>query len=140
MSRSGSSAGSFWRWAPACFSHGLKIAPGLRGELSAAVPLLGLSLPIATLTEVLTGALQGRERFAQTNAVRILSTILFQVVPLAIAWHWGPNVSVLLLAGMATRIATLVVLWIACNREFGWNGRFQFNGIRFASCWGSADG
>jgi O-antigen/teichoic acid export membrane protein len=75
---------------------------------------------------VLTGALQGRERFAQTNAVRILSTILFQVVPLAIAWHWGPNVSVLLLAGMATRIATLVVLWIACNREFGWNGRFQF--------------
>lgn len=108
------------------FSHGLKIAPGLRGELSAAAPLLGLSLPIATLTGVLTGALQGRERFAQTNAVGILSTILFQVVPLAIAWHWGPNVSVLLLAGMATRIATLVVLWIACNREFGWNGRFQF--------------
>lgn len=109
------------------FARGLKIAPELERELSAAAPLLGLSLPIATLTGVLTGALQGRERFASTNLVGILSTLLFQGVPLAIAWWWGPNVSMLLLAGMATRAVTLGVLWVACTREFGWDGRFRFD-------------
>lgn len=109
------------------FARGLKIAPALRDELSAAAPLLGLSLLIATLTGVLTGALQGRERFASTNTIGILSTVLFQAVPLAVAWQWGPNVSMLLLAGMATRVITLGVLWIACKREFGWDGRFHFD-------------
>lgn len=109
------------------FARGLKIAPALHEELSAAAPLLGLSLPIATLTGVLTGALQGRERFASTNVIGILSTILFQLVPLGVAWHWGPNVSVLLLAGIVTRVVTLGVLWIACTREFGWDGRFRFD-------------
>lgn len=108
------------------FARGLKVAPALKAELSAAAPLLGLSLPIATLTGVLTGALQGRERFASSNIVGILSTILFQGVPLAVAWWWGPNVSLLLLAGMTTRVVTLGVLWAACTREFGWDGWFRF--------------
>lgn len=108
------------------FAQGLKITPALRAELSAAAPLLGLSLPIATLTGVLTGALQGRERFAQTNAIGILSTVLFQIAPLLVALHWGPNISLLLLVGMSTRIATLVFLWFVCSKEFIWEGRFNF--------------
>jgi O-antigen/teichoic acid export membrane protein len=107
------------------FDIGLKVSPALRQELSAAAPLLGLSLPVATLTGVLTGALQGRERFVHTNAIGILSTILFQLAPLFVAWQWGPNMSALLLAGLAARAAALIVFWVACNREFGWTGRLQ---------------
>ncbi|WP_375288085.1 flippase [Sphingomonas sp.] len=114
------------------FANGLKVAPALKTELAAAAPLLGLSLPIATLTGVLTGALQGRERFASSNIAGVLSTVLFQGVPLAVAWLWGPNVSVLLLAGMATRLVTLVVLWAVCTREFGWDGRLRFDRAQIA--------
>jgi O-antigen/teichoic acid export membrane protein len=109
------------------FSRAMKIDPSLRAELSAAAPLLGLSLPIATLTGVLSGALQGRERFVQTNVIGIVSTILFQIVPLMVVGIWGTNVSLLILAGMTTRVVTLIILFLACNREFGWAGRLNFD-------------
>lgn len=101
------------------FLHQIKIPPGLRSEMLYAAPLLGLSLPVATLTGVLTGALQGRERFAATNIIGTVSTVAFQTVPLLFAWVHGPGLSGLLLAGILTRIATLGVLWQACRREFG---------------------
>ena len=49
------------------FAHYFKVAETLRPEILAAVPLLALSVPVATLTGVLTGALQGREKFLETN-------------------------------------------------------------------------
>jgi len=47
------------------------VSAALRPELAAAIPLLALGVPIATVTGVLTGALQGRERFLETNVISV---------------------------------------------------------------------
>jgi len=51
------------------------------------------SVPVATITGVLTGAVQGRERFLEINIVSVVSTALFQLLPLAVAWKFrtGPG-------------------------------------------------
>lgn len=101
------------------FASAIKVDANLRDELSDAAVVLGLALPVATLVGVLLGALQGREQFAKANAASIASTVLFQLVPLFVAWQFTTNASILLLAGLATRIASAVILLAMCRAEFG---------------------
>lgn len=104
------------------FATQFKVDEALRAEILTAVPLLALSLPVATITGVLTGALQGRERFLETNTVSATSTILFQLLPLLVAFALvlngeAPNLSALLIAALAARVVALFVLWRKCRRE-----------------------
>lgn len=94
-------------------------APELRMEAVAAVPLLAIAVPIATTIGVLSGALIGRERFLTSNRIGVLSTSLFQIIPLGIAWLFGPNLTGLLAASLAARLIGLLMLWRACASEFG---------------------
>jgi O-antigen/teichoic acid export membrane protein len=104
----------FWPVAHYLFGNVFKIDPSLRGEVMAAVPFLALAVPVATTTGVLTGALQGRERFLEVNVISVLSTTLFQLLPLAVAWLHGPNLPVLLLAAVSARLLAVFVLWQRC--------------------------
>ncbi len=107
-----------WFAAHIFFAHVFKVDERLRPEILAAAPLLALSVPVATLTGVLSGALQGREKFLQTNMVSALSTALFQVLPLGVAFLLGPNLSTLLIAALAARTLTLGVFAYQCHSEF----------------------
>jgi O-antigen/teichoic acid export membrane protein len=98
------------------FSHLFKVSDNIRPEIMESLPLLALSVPIATLTGVLTGSLQGRERFVQVNLISAGSTILFQLVPLAIAFFYGPRLFHLLEGALLVRIAALGWLMFACHR------------------------
>lgn len=100
------------------FGHVFKVDAALRPEIMSAVPLLACAVPIATLTGVLTGAMQGRERFLETNIVSLISTTLFQLFPLAVAYWIGPNISTLLAAAIAARLAAILVLAQRCYLEF----------------------
>jgi O-antigen/teichoic acid export membrane protein len=91
------------------------VSAALQAELAASVPLLALGVPIATVTGVLTGALQGRERFLETNSISVTSTALFQVLPLAIAFTLGPRLPMLLLAALCARGLALVPLALRCH-------------------------
>jgi O-antigen/teichoic acid export membrane protein len=99
------------------FKHVFKIAPALRPEVLASVPLLASAVPIATASGVLTGALQGRERFLNTNVVSVVSTTLFQVLPLAVALTRGPYLPVLLTAAVVARLVALATLGLMCHWE-----------------------
>jgi O-antigen/teichoic acid export membrane protein len=79
------------------------------------VPYLALAVPIATMTGVLAGALQARERFVETNTISVLSTSLFQLLPILVALIWGPNLSGLLLAAIVARLIAILVLWWRCH-------------------------
>jgi O-antigen/teichoic acid export membrane protein len=107
-----------WGAGHVYFSAYFKVDEALRPEILAAVPLLALSVPVVTLTGVLTGALQGREKFLETNMISALSTILFQLLPLGVALLWGPALSGLLLAALFARALALVAMWRICRREF----------------------
>jgi O-antigen/teichoic acid export membrane protein len=106
-----------WAAAGYFFGHVFKVDEQLRPEILAGVPLLAASVPIATLTGVLTGAMQGREKFLETNTVSVISTTLFQLLPLAIAWKVGPNLVVLLCAALAARALAVAVLAYRCHME-----------------------
>jgi O-antigen/teichoic acid export membrane protein len=97
------------------FDAVFKVDPALRPEIMASVPLLGLAVPIATMTGVLSGALQARDRFLETNIVSVLSTSLFQIFPIIVALIWGPNLGLLLLAAVAARAVAIAVLWWRCH-------------------------
>ena len=92
-----------------------KIPAELRSEALGALPWMAAAVPLATTSSVLRGALEGRERFVAANAVGLLGIALFQLVPLAIAYVWGPNLTWLIagatIATLVTTLATFVACW-----------------------------
>lgn len=108
---------ALWLAGSYFFANVFNVDEQLRPEILRGVPLLAAAVPIATLTGVLTGALQGREKFLQTNTVSVLSTGLFQLLPLAIAWKHGPDLVWLLWGSIGARALGLLVLGYYCWRE-----------------------
>ena len=94
-----------------------KVSVAMRAEMMDAVPLLALSVPVATMNGVLTGTLQGREKFLETNSISVTSTILFQLMSLLVAALWKPYLPALLLAALAARGLALGALWLRCHAE-----------------------
>lgn len=107
----------FWPVSYYMFGNFFRVDEALRPEVMAAAPLLALAVPVATTTGVLTGALQGRERFLEVNIISVLSTSLFQLLPLAVAWLYGPYLPVVLLSALGARVIALLVLWQRCQRD-----------------------
>ncbi|MFN3819231.1 flippase [Blastomonas sp.] len=107
----------FWPVSYYLFGNFFRVDEALRPEVIAAAPLLALAVPIATTTGVLTGALQGRERFLEVNVISVLSTTLFQLLPLAVAWLYGPYLPVVLLSALGARVLALGVLWLRCQTD-----------------------
>lgn len=113
---------SFWY-----FNTYFKVDELLKHEMLASIPILAISLPISTLTSVLTGALQGRELFKDINRISVISTIFFQIVPIIFALCWGPELTLLLLSALAVRMVAVVFLWHICYAEFIKDHPFQMN-------------
>jgi len=103
----------------------------LRPEILAAVPLLALSVPIATLTGTLTGTLQGREQFLKLNMISVTSTALFQLLPLAVAYFYKPYLPLLLGAAICARFQAVIRLWWECHKEVGRGFRPRISRERF---------
>ncbi|MEO1045715.1 MAG: flippase [Pseudomonadota bacterium] len=76
----------------------------LREEVLDAVPVLALAVPVATLTGVASGALQGREKFLDVNIATVISTSLFQLIPLATAFIIGPTLKWLVVSAIIARV------------------------------------
>lgn len=99
------------------FDHSAAVEPWLRPEIAHAIPWLALALPLATMSGVLTGALQGRSRFLELNAISIAGAVLTQLLPLAVvAWH-GPELAWLLVAVVFSRLLVLATLFWRCREH-----------------------
>ena len=99
------------------FTAYIQVAGHLRLEILAAVPWFAAAIPVATVSSVLIGALQGRERFLAINASSMIESVLFQVLPLAVAWQYGPDLSWLVPAALVGRLAVFVLLFFQCYRH-----------------------
>jgi O-antigen/teichoic acid export membrane protein len=99
------------------FANLFKVTAEYRVEILAGMPILALSVPVATMAGVMAGALQGREKFLQTNSISVTSTALFQLFPLGLAWVFGPYLPMLLAAAIAARSVALILLYVQCHKE-----------------------
>lgn len=106
-----------WPVAAYFFGDVFKIEDALRPEMLGAVPWLVLAVPMATLSGVLTGALQGRERFLELNLISVSGTVLFQLLPLSVVMLWGPDLAIILPAALFARLITLLILFESCRRH-----------------------
>jgi O-antigen/teichoic acid export membrane protein len=113
------SIGGFLLWAVASVTmpFWLKAGGDIQTEVARSMPWLAAAVPVATLTSVLVGALEGREEFAAINSQQIGATVVFQLVPLGIAAWLGPRIDWLVAASVLTRVATNVPLFVFCVRR-----------------------
>jgi O-antigen/teichoic acid export membrane protein len=95
----------------------LKIGSPLRGEVSAALPLLIAALPVSLLQSTLRGALEGRSRFLVTNLIFSVGAVATAVLPLVSAVVWSPGIPELVGTTLIVRIAVLAALAVAAARE-----------------------
>ena len=85
------------------------LAPEMNAEVLAALPWIACSVPLATLSGVFSGALVGRERFAQLNAVQFVSVLIFQVGPLLASILFTPNLRNVICAAILGSTASLLL-------------------------------
>jgi len=112
-------AALLWPASWLMFSHEMRVAPVLRAETLSALPILALCVPVATTLGVFSGALVARERFLLANRLSVTNTCLFQILPLLVAWRYGPGLPGLLAASVVARMIGLLLYGRACFREFG---------------------
>ncbi|MEO7178515.1 MAG: flippase [Allosphingosinicella sp.] len=86
----------------------------LHGELEKAVPWLAAVVPVSLLGALLNGVLAGRERFGALNLIEGASNLLLSVVPLSLAWVFGPQLWILLAGSLAAKMLSLSVLGTIC--------------------------
>jgi O-antigen/teichoic acid export membrane protein len=106
-----------WPIAAYFFGNVFKVEEALRPEVQAAVPWLVLTVPMAILSGVLSGALQGRERFLELNIISVAGSVLFQALPLGTAMLWGADLGIILPTAIFARLLTLIILLERCRRH-----------------------
>lgn len=106
-----------WPAATYFFGNVFNVEDTLRPEMQAAVPWLILAVPMATLSGMLGGALQGRERFLEINMISVSGALLFQLLPLTAVMVWGADLGVLLPTALFARLLTLLILFERCWRH-----------------------
>jgi O-antigen/teichoic acid export membrane protein len=118
--------------AAVCFSHLFKMPSGLKAEVLASLPWLALSVPVATIGGALSGALDGRMRFAFSNGVNLLGTTIAQVIPLGAALLFGPELTHVIPAAIIARLVGMIPLFVGVILfvPAGWPRRANLGVIR----------
>ena len=116
-----------WIVASVTMPFWLKTGGDIQAEVARSMPWLAAAVPVATLTSVLVGALEGREEFGAINSQQIGATVVFQLVPLGIAAWLGPRIDWLVAATVLTRVATNVPLFVFCVRRVPLRGMPRIN-------------
>lgn len=115
-----------WPVAHYIFESAINVDANLRPEILATVPWLALSVPFATLSGVLNGALIGREKFLGLNIVSVIGASLFQLLPLLAVLIWGPELNVIIPVVLLSKALTLIALFHRCHHHICSGHRIAF--------------
>ena len=87
-----------------------KVSPELQHEVYMALPWLAIAIPIANVSWVFAGAINGAERFGVYNTNQTLGTFLFQLLPLGAAWLIAPKLQFVLAAAVFARLVAALLM------------------------------
>lgn len=93
--------------------HVFDVDPGTRAEVLAALVWVAAAVPMATVTGVLGGALDGVQRFDVANAMQAVSAVIVQAAPVVAAYLFSVQLDVLIPASVLGRLAGVVMLLVA---------------------------
>ena len=111
----------------------LKVSLDLQSEAIAALPWLAFAVPLTTVTLVLAGTLEGRERFLAVNALTISGIAMFQLAPLGYA-HWvDANLAGLIMSSTFALVASTVLSFVVTARSLPVRGRPRIDGDQLGS-------
>lgn len=128
------------------FGHVMAVPPELRREALATLPWLAAAVPVLTTSAVLTGFLEGQERFKRVIALEITGGALAQLLPLVVAARWGPALPGVVAGFVFVRVGVALLLAWACRVPGeGWGrpcfdparvrGLFAFGGWASLGVW-----
>lgn len=107
---------------PVLVGNVLKLSADLQAEAKLTFYLLAVGIPVSLVSTSLSGALEARQRFDLTNAVRVPSATLLYVAPVAgvLLGLSLPFIVGLIVGGRAIAVAALLILnaWV----EAGFRG------------------
>lgn len=110
-------AGILWGIGDYLVTSVLNVPEDFRREAISALPWMVATFPVAVVSSVLNGALEGRNRFLTVNVLQISSNTIFQIVPLAVAYWIGPSLSEVIPAAVVSRALMNVLFLEACHRN-----------------------
>jgi O-antigen/teichoic acid export membrane protein len=96
------------------FGHVLSLSGDLRAESIDALPALAACVPLSTVLAVFQGGLIGRERFGTVAVLDGIRMTALQLLPLAFAYWWGPELVWLALGLLAATGFSTVCYFTAC--------------------------
>lgn len=101
----------------------LKMPDDFRKECLDALPWMVATLPLALVSSVLNGALEGRNQFFVLNTLQIITNVAFQIVPLLFAWFSEPSLAVVIPVAVLTRAFMNFWFFRACQKSVPLKGR-----------------
>jgi O-antigen/teichoic acid export membrane protein len=109
-----------------------KLPDALRAEIANAVPWLGIAVPLFNIISVFVGTLEGLERFFTVNAWTVIADWAFRILPLIVAYVYGPDLRRLVPAAIISRALVIGPMFLACRKYVPVNGvpRFERRWIR----------
>ena len=90
------------------FLHALKMSPAMSASVAVMLPWLGAAVPIITVAAVLTGVLEGCDKFLAVNSLQVFGSVLLQALPLAVAYWRGPELNWLIGAAILARVTNTI--------------------------------
>ncbi len=93
------------------FGHVFHISGPLQRETETAMPWLVLALPLATTISLLAGTLEGRQAFLAMNGAQVFGTVLYQILPLVVAYSGWTTLPYLIPAAIGGRLASALLLF-----------------------------
>jgi O-antigen/teichoic acid export membrane protein len=121
--------GGFLLWITSryYFSNHFNSGISILNEISKANFWLLLALPIASFTGLLNGALQGKEKFLVINFANITNSLLFQILPLIVAFKFSNRLDIILPVAIISRLIGVFVLLILSFKYVLKNEKFNFS-------------
>ena len=116
-----------WSVGTYLLTNVLKIPNDYQTEAIATLPWLALTLPLALVSSVLVGALEGCNRFFAVNLLQVINSIIFQIAPLLVGYYFSPSLAYIIPTAVVVRASMNVPFFIACFKFVPLTRRFSLS-------------